>query len=105
LASTKVRHRQNINVNKSLAEHLLAVLVRQSPQANKNCLITGVVETGKKFIGGVIDTGEEFFVSATLTPAKNFRLFGYFLPVSTTPGNTFIASINDTRSLKIRDKD
>jgi hypothetical protein len=71
----------------------------------QHCLITGVVDTSKKFIGGVIDTGEEFFVSATLTPAKNFRLFGNFLPVSTTPGNTFISGINDTRSLKIRDQD
>jgi hypothetical protein len=71
----------------------------------QHCLITSVVDIGKKFIGGVIDTGEQFFVSATLTTTKNFRLFGYFLPVSTTPGNKFIAGINDTRSLKICDKD
>jgi hypothetical protein len=88
-------------------EHLLAVLVRkQTSWYCQHCLITGVVYTGKKFIGDVIDTDEQFFVSATLTTAENFFwLFGYFLPVSTTPGNKFIAGINDTRSLKIRDKD
>jgi hypothetical protein len=61
LASTKVLHRQNIDVNKSPAEHLLTVLVRQSPQANKLVLsVTGVVDTGKKFI------------SVSLTPVNNF---------------------------------
>ncbi len=35
----------------------------------------------------------------SLTPAINFRLFGYFWPVSSTPGNTgdkFFAVVNDT---------
>jgi hypothetical protein len=41
-------------------------------------LFTGVNATaGKKFIGSVIDTGEKFFVG-DVTPAKIFRLFGYF---------------------------
>jgi len=43
-----------------------------------------VVDTGEQFFGGVIDTGD------------NFRSFGYFLPVSTTPGNNVIAGVFDT---------
>jgi hypothetical protein len=36
------------------------------------------------------------FLAVSLTPAINVRLFGYFLPVSTTPGSNFIAGVNDT---------
>jgi hypothetical protein len=32
----------------------------------------------------------------TVTPVINFRLFGYFRPVSTTPGKNVIGGVNDT---------
>ncbi len=36
------------------------------------------------------------FSAVSLTPAINFCLFGYFWPVSTTPGKNVIAGVNDT---------
>jgi hypothetical protein len=36
------------------------------------------------------------FSAVSLTPAINFWLFGYFWPVSTTPGNNVIAGVVDT---------
>jgi hypothetical protein len=55
----------------------------------QHCLITGVLDTSQKFIDGVVDTGEQF-LPVSLTPAINFRLLGYFWPVSTTPGNSYM---------------
>ncbi len=37
------------------------------------------------------------FSAVSLTPMKNFRFFGYFWPVSTTPGKNFIAGVNNTK--------
>ncbi len=36
------------------------------------------------------------FSAVSLTPVINFKFFGYFWPVSTTPGKNFITGVNDT---------
>jgi hypothetical protein len=38
--------------------------------------MASVVDTAEKFIDGVVDTGEQFS-AVSLTPAINFRFFGY----------------------------
>ena len=48
----------------------------------QDSLFAGVIDTGEQFIGGVVDTGD--------------RPFGYFWPVSTTPGKNIIAGVIDT---------
>jgi hypothetical protein len=36
------------------------------------------------------------FSAVSTTPPNSFRLFGYILPVSTTPGKNLIAGVIDT---------
>jgi hypothetical protein len=44
----------------------------------------------------VLLTPVNSFSAVLLTPAINFRPFGYFSPVSTTPGKNVIAGVVDT---------
>jgi len=62
-------------------------------------VITGVVDFGDKFLTGVSPVTTTLpinFSPVLLTPMINFRVFGYFWLVSTTPGKNVIASVNDT---------
>ena len=55
-------------------------------------------DTAEKFIGGVVDTSEQFS-AVSLTPEINFRLFGYFWPVSLTPGK-MLSPVSDRPPIK-----
>ncbi len=59
-------------------------------RCRQNCLITGVVDTGKKMYQWLTP------VSNNTALAINFRFFCYLWPVSTTLGKNVIASVNDT---------
>ena len=52
--------------------------------------------TPPKNLSAVSLTPVNNFSAVSLTPAINFWLFGYFWPVSTTPGNNVIAGVVDT---------
>ncbi len=46
-------------------------------------------------LSAVLLSSDNSSAVVSLTPAKNFWLFGYFLPVSTTPGKNLIAGVVD----------
>ena len=52
--------------------------------------------TAPKNLSAVSLTPANNFSAVSLTTAINFWLFGYFWPVSTTPGNNVIAGVVDT---------
>jgi hypothetical protein len=52
--------------------------------------------TPPKNLSAVSFTPVNNFSAVSLTPVISFWLFGYFWPVSRTPGKNVIAGVNDT---------